>query len=389
MPFPQPTPAAAPAARPPTVRLESVVVVGNDAVLAARPATAVQLAHAALGAGFDAVIPASWGDEIVAAQCARDLAVRGSSPALFCACPQVAQRALSAGAELAPFMHSLVPPPVALARYLRALYEPQGVRLTYVGRCPGAQSDAYDARISPDEFLRLLADRGLAPASQPDAFDSVVPPDRRRHDSLPGGLPAVSALRGASCPHAVVELRDEDFASEIAQHLLDGEPVLIDGAVRLGCACAGAGADGDADPRAELAATEPPRAPGAVVVVPAWMQLDLAMPLPLASRAPCDLVAAIDRCVRAAAPAGDAPLDAPPHPGERVVDRIVDPAAADAMAPRRRSPPQGMPVVRPPAGASPLARSSDGRVLPRAYVARRRTSGPRPAFEDTPPPAAD
>ena len=44
-----------------------IVILGTDAVLAALPATAVQLAHACIEAGFINVIPASWGDELIAA----------------------------------------------------------------------------------------------------------------------------------------------------------------------------------------------------------------------------------------------------------------------------------------------------------------------------------
>lgn len=386
--------AAAPAARTVQARDDSVLVLGNDLVLAARPASAVQVAHAALRAGFDAVVPASWGDELVAAHGARLLADRPTQSAVFCACPEVAHRALASGAELAPYLLSLVPPPVALAQYLRALYAPRGVRLTYAGRCPGAQSDAYDARVSPDEMLRLLLDREIDPASQPDAFDAIVPPDRRRHASLPGGLPAVSALRAAACPHSVVELEAEDVATELAQHLLDGHPKLVDAAVRLGCACAGAASGCARDPRVELMAMEPPRSPSVVVALPEWMRLQLTLPVPLATRAASDLVVALDRHIR------DVPPPAPPPPDpsqaagtDRPVERIVDPAADMAQPARRRSPPGGIPVVRPAAGLGPSARGSDGRVLPRAYVARRR-SAPRPMVEppstpdDAPQPAS-
>src|SRR5690348_16284732 len=43
-----------------------VVILGTDALLAAAPATPVQLAHACLRGGFANVIPASWGDELIA-----------------------------------------------------------------------------------------------------------------------------------------------------------------------------------------------------------------------------------------------------------------------------------------------------------------------------------
>ena len=47
----------------------SIVVLGADTVLAALPATPVQLAHACRALGYDMAFPASWGDEIVASAC--------------------------------------------------------------------------------------------------------------------------------------------------------------------------------------------------------------------------------------------------------------------------------------------------------------------------------
>jgi hypothetical protein len=364
-------------------RTPTLLVVGNDALLAARPATAVQFAHAGLRAGFDVVVPGSWGDELVAAACARHLAAGRRTPAVFCACPHVAQRLLGVGAELAPFLASFVAPPTALARFLRRLYEPGTVRLTYVGRCPGAFGDAYDAVVSPEEFLRLLADREIVPAAQADAFEALVPPDRRRYHSLPGGLPAVTSLRTAGAPHAVVELMGDDLAGEIAQHLLNGLPALVDASARLGCACAGAtlGAAPEAsdDPRAAVAAMEPPRALAPVVELPTDA-FDLTLPLPAASRDTTDLIAALTRQALAILEGAEPHAETgPPMPTEQVVERLV--AVEHDGPPRRRSPAGGVPVVRPPAGFTPIARGNDGRVLPRAYVARRR-SGPRPAMPD-------
>lgn len=382
-------PAAAPGAVVADARLEMLLVLGNDALLAARPASPVQLAHAALRAGFDAVVPASWGDELVAADCARRLATQQPASALFCACPEVASRVLGVGADLGPFLASFVPPPVALSRYLRALHAPHEIRLTYVGRCPGAESDAYDARITPEELLRLLDERGIVPTTQPDAFEDVIPLDRRRFHSLPGGLPAVSALRAAASHHTVVELAEEDFAAELAQHLLDGHPKLVDAAVRLGCVCAGARSGCTRDPRVELMAIEPPRAASPVVAVPDEVTLDFSLPLPRACRSASDLVAAMKR--HAARPPEVAQKPGSPDRqvvADRQVERVVDTAADAIQPPRRKSPTFGTPVVRPTAGVGPITRGTDGRVLRRAYVARRRTSG-RPLLDDVPdaPPA--
>jgi hypothetical protein len=44
----------------------AAVILGNDAILAAEPSTTAQLAHACGAAGFDIIVPPSWGDELVA-----------------------------------------------------------------------------------------------------------------------------------------------------------------------------------------------------------------------------------------------------------------------------------------------------------------------------------
>src|SRR5437588_6716310 len=110
-----------------------IVILGTDAVLAALPATAVQLAHACLQAGFGSVIPASWGDELIASAALRRLAQFGDGPAIQCSCPIVAHRLLSVSGDLRSVLLTLVPPPVAVARYVRTLSHPALARVTYVG----------------------------------------------------------------------------------------------------------------------------------------------------------------------------------------------------------------------------------------------------------------
>src|SRR5215212_5327177 len=119
-----------------SARTPSVVVLGADAILAALPASPVQLAHACLLAGYQSVVPASWGDELIAAATLRTLEHHGHAPAVQCSCPFVAHRLLASGTDLRPFLVSLLSPPVALARYLRAAHAPSKLRITYVGRCP-------------------------------------------------------------------------------------------------------------------------------------------------------------------------------------------------------------------------------------------------------------
>lgn len=236
-----------------------IAIVGNDLILAALPGRAIQLTHALLAAGWDLVVPVSWGEELLAEHALRQLEQRGARATVFCACPLVRQRLLAAGHEIVPHLMSTVAPPVATARYLRALQPEVAMRLTYLGACPGAEDDALDARMTPSELLRLLEARGISIVQQPLVFESTVPPDRRRHWSLPGGAPSETAIaeRGLEARFVVV---GRDVALDIADHLLTGTRSLLDLAQTLGCACAGSvEVHHVQSSREEVAALEPPR----------------------------------------------------------------------------------------------------------------------------------
>lgn len=331
----------------------SVVILGTDAVLAARPATAVQLAHACLQAGYQTAIPASWGDELLAAATLETLAAR-SGPAILCACPHVSRRLLDVGSDLEPFLVSLVAPPVAAARYVRELFGARTVRIAYVGRCPAAADDAIDARFTPTEFLATLAERGIRVEEQPTAFESVLPPDRRRHLSLPGGLPTPEALWALPTPRALVQLEERDLVVEIAQHLASGTTVLLDAAPELGCACSGAIAGVPPEQaRALVMAEEPPRATAPVIDPATTVALDVEIAkstrTPLPAEAP--VVAGNSR-----------------NGSTNGAAHGVKPGAEQGAG-RRRSVVARVPVA---------TRPGEGRTLPRAYVARRRA--PRPGM---------
>jgi hypothetical protein len=363
-----------------SMRIPSIVILGADALLAALPATPIQLAHASALVGYQHVIPASWGDELIAAASLRALRDHAPTPAIQCSCPYVAHRLLAVGTDLRPFLVSLVAPPVVLARYLRAVYEPRKLRITYVGRCPGAADESIDARLTPEELLATFADHHVSLEEQPDAFDSVIPPDRRRFRSQPGGLPTAemlwknSAEERGGVARSLVELYGDELPVELTQHLLAGKPVLIDVAPKLGCVCSGASAHAaPADARARVTAVEPPRATRPVV--DESMATDATLPLPASPRSVIDVVS----------------LPTPPTSGlavsqtpndsrrEEPIDETAAPRPAwsEAMASthgtsgaRRHSPARG--IARPVAANLPTARDADGRQLPRTYVARRR-----------------
>lgn len=240
----------------------SVAILGADAVLAALPATAVQLVYACRAVGYDMVFPASWGDELVAQGTLQYLAGHPDRTTIFCACPRVVERLTHAGPELEPWMLAVAPPPVAAARYLRAAFgEGRRVHITYVGECPGAVDPSIDARLEPAALLAQFAEQDIVAAEQPELFESVLPPDRRRHLSLPGGLPTAERIAAEDPRRALVELEGDDYLVELAQRLMSRQNALIDVALPAGCACAGA----TRGARATLLALEPPRARGPIL----------------------------------------------------------------------------------------------------------------------------
>lgn len=211
-----------------------VAILGNDAVLEARPATPMQLAQACLRASFDLVVPASWGEELVAHQYAESLGTYDGPAPVLCHCPIVAQ-ALSEQSESLTTL-TLAPPPVATARYLRHVYSPRPLVITYVGRCPGAVGPELDATVSPDRLLGILDDAGLSPTNQPELYQSMIPPDRGRYASQPGGSPNEAYL----AREAGVTLREVSPAAlEVARlSITPHERVALDCTRLSGCVCA-------------------------------------------------------------------------------------------------------------------------------------------------------
>jgi hypothetical protein len=244
---------------------------------------------------------------------------------------------------------------VAAAEYVRALYAPVRPKITFAGGCPGARHASIDVTLSVKELLGSLEERGISARQQPTEFDSVIPPDRRRFYSDAGGIPARQPLRQLPGGIDLVELRGEDVVVDLAQELLQKEHVLIDVALPLGCSCSGivAGVTADAA-RARVREMEPPRALSPVVDHSLRLSLDAAS-LPPAVRAP--------QTFSWPSPRPTQPESGTPTPEEAL--------PAIEIYSRRRSPP-GM--ARPVLGTMPLARTETGRSLPRAYVARRRSS---------------
>jgi hypothetical protein len=253
----------------------TVAILGADALLVALPSTPTQLANACFAGGFAEVFPATWGDELIAAGCLEQLESR-TGPAIFCSCPLVAEQ-LRGAAELHRFIIPLISPPVAVARYLRALYHGDALRITYVGDCPGADDESIDERLSPHELLEQLATRGILPAMQRPDLGTHVARDRRRYYSLPGGVPAPKWLSAQWPRRTLVDVHAGDAIASLANQTLSRGNTLIDFAPHLGCACAGAVSGTSAQgARKAVVAHEPPRAQSEIVSGAVRVELSLA-----------------------------------------------------------------------------------------------------------------
>jgi hypothetical protein len=216
--------------------LHSVLILGPDAVAAANPATAVQLVHACHRWGFSTVVPASWGDELLASEVIRRCAARENRPAIQCSCPRVAERLGTHASKLDDAIIWLATPAVAAAKYIRAHSAGGDIHITYAGSCPGATDASIDQRMSPTELLIAISSRGIDVAAQPTVFEDIVPPDRRRHFSAAAGIPDLQRLWEASA-FRVSQPADIDLSIGVAQLLLSDDRVLIDMAPLVGCVC--------------------------------------------------------------------------------------------------------------------------------------------------------
>ena len=310
-----------------SIKPVAVIILGADALLAARPATPIQLWHACLAAGYDLAVPATWGDELIAAEALRAAASHPETVTVMCSCPMVARMVGDGDTDLSAHLISLVAPPVATARYLRRVYGERRVHITFAGACPSAADSAIDAWLTPAELLERFSVNAIDLARQPQLFESVLPPDRRRHLSQPGGLPAPE--RGAMLPRPrqVVEIDDPDILASLRRHLMGGVRALVDIAPRAGCACSGV-LRGVAAGEARLAVTllEPPRSARPVLPDPAG--LGLLRRVPPRVSAPRPTLGDDARAADSAPPAAPSPSD----PGEERARAIA------ASRPTPRSP---------------------------------------------------
>lgn len=210
-----------------------VAILGTDALLAARPVDPVQLSRACQSAGFDLVVPVSWGEEIIATYVGERLASRLASTVVVSACPLVNRQVMTT--PMGPPVLQTVSPPIASARYLRAALHPRQVHITYVGACPGAASPEIDVHCLPDTLFTRLVEAGIDTTRQPRHLDGQLPADRARYASSPGGLPEANWLMARAEMRLV---QAAPVTADVVAQLHRDEALLIDLAAACRCVCA-------------------------------------------------------------------------------------------------------------------------------------------------------
>ena len=240
----------------------AAVILGNDAVVAARPCSAWQLAHACRAAGFDIVVPPTVGDELVAGTYLERLARCGDRAVVACHCPRARMLLARCGSEGRVPPIRVVAPPIAAARALRLTYG-DSILVTYVGDCPAAHDASINAHFSPSGFLASLERQRIAVHAEPDVMAPADAAPWHRYLSVPGGLPALRWLARAPVSRVLRDVGPADV--DASRWTTSRSKVLLDLTEHAACACGGA--------RSVIEECEPPRASAAIVVAPPGLEL--------------------------------------------------------------------------------------------------------------------
>lgn len=151
------------------------------------PHTPEQVINACYAAGFRSVYRGVIGDELVAGEYLKLWDDDSWGTMIRSTDPVVVETITSTYPELVPYLAPITYPPVAEARYLRALYDTP-LQIVYAGVCPPVGSPELDAGITFPDLEQLFKLRGVN-VSTMATFFTRIPEERRRHLSAAGGLP--------------------------------------------------------------------------------------------------------------------------------------------------------------------------------------------------------
>ena len=277
-----------------------VLVVPPEIFVHFYPAGPEQVINALQRAGFDQVYFETLGDELVAlAYLKLWRANEEKRTWIRSTHPLVVEYCRARHPQLLPCLAPVVPPALALARYLR--HEGEERPLVYAGLdFPEVNGERhFDAAVSFAELQDFLEEKGIDPADQPWLL-RTIPPERRRFVSAAGGLPLAMLDEERMSSRYFRKLRGLHYLGAVSRlvehegtHLGFIDILPFDGALDHP-------AMGPAEElytrRSILDLAEPPSAEGPVIHIPPGLDLSM-VHHPRKSRLPYDAIEEIERAL--------------------------------------------------------------------------------------------
>ena len=214
-----------------------VALLASEFVAAMHPMTVPEVERALESVGFYAVESTVLGEELVATAYEQALARPSHLPRLRSTCPVVVAWVCKFYPQLAGALVPLVPPYVAQARLVRAVY-PEDVAIVYVSPCYARKDEIFDPELAGAvdvsiDFFELK--RLLESLPQVRPFDPDVPAGARRPQpvkeiSLTDGFPRRTLQDRKMTDSDVSVVRGLRELDDLLQAMVRGEsaPSVID-----------------------------------------------------------------------------------------------------------------------------------------------------------------
>lgn len=202
------------------------LILPPEAAVYYHPVTPEQLVNACWRVGFSPVVFELVGDELVAVEYLRLWKRNGSNRTwIRSTSPIVVEYIRLRHPELVPYLAPIVSPSIATLRYLRFHGAAEPAVHVGVDRPLGSSADRGLLHLTLEGLGELFDRLGVEPRREADTFRRV-PPVRRRHLSVPGGLPLAMLEDTPASSRKFRKIRELKKLSGLADAVEEGDPGL-------------------------------------------------------------------------------------------------------------------------------------------------------------------
>ncbi|MBI4540948.1 MAG: diguanylate cyclase [Gemmatimonadetes bacterium] len=203
----------------------AILILGTEADVFFHPATFEQIVNACRALGYRQVYSSALGDELVAREYLKIWGALNSGTVVRSTDPVSVDYIRRRFPELLGVLAPVATPAAAAARYLRAAYAPEPMFAVFAG--PGGMGAPdgereIDATITLQDLAGMLQEHGIDPLRMPRELTSL-PQERRRHLSVPGGLPLPMLAGERLNSLRVRRVRGLSEVAAVARAVADGE----------------------------------------------------------------------------------------------------------------------------------------------------------------------